>query len=483
MSKSGETPTLERVSTGIAGFDEALDGGIPARSITILAGEPGTGKTVFALQMLFAAARAGKTCLYCTTLSEPPMKIIRYMQLYDFFDEAVLAQGIALGDLGSTLRERGPDAALERLIELVDEHEPDLVVVDSFKAFHDLVDPQRQRTFVYDLAVNMAGWGTTTLLIGEYGEQEALALPEFGIADGIICMSTARNELNLIREIEVRKMRGTRFTTGVHFFEIHAGGVSFYPRVRGPDNPDPPVNARATRVSFGVAGLDHLLDGGVPGSSATVLLGGTGTGKTLLSLSFLVAGARAGEPGVLLSLEESAGQLRAIALGLGWDLAELERRGLLEIRYTSPVELSPDRFLWHALEAVDRLQARRLVLDSLSSLELGTPSQRRFKELVYALMRSLGSRGVTTVMPLEVPQLLGTTQVSGYGISFAADNLVYLRYTELQGRLHRAIAVLKARGIPHRTELCAMSIARGGVTVGEPLDELQGVLSGIPHKK
>jgi circadian clock protein KaiC len=223
-----------------------------------------------------------------------------------------------------------------------------------------------------------------------------------------------------------------------------------------------------------------MLGGGVPRASATIVQGGTGTGKTLLGLQFLLEGARRGEPGILFTLEETPGQLRGIAQGFGWDLRPLEERGLLTLIYVSPVELLTDWFLDRALQEVELRGARRAVLDSLTSMAIGVLSERRFKELVYAFTKHFRARSVTLVMNMEIAELLGSAQLSGYGISFATDNVVQLKYVELEGRLERAISVLKARGVRHSTDVRRMGLESSGVEIGSPFKGLRGVLTGLP---
>ncbi|MBA2660894.1 MAG: AAA family ATPase [Bradymonadaceae bacterium] len=483
---NSQTPSLKlpRIATGIERLDAIFDGGFPAQSVNVIAGEPGAGKTVLILQTVFEAARQGKKCIYFTTLSEPAVKLIRFMQLFEFFDAALLQEHIVLADLGSVLRTQGAEAALAMLTARVEEHDPELVVVDSFKAIQDRVEPERRRTFVYDLAVTMTSWGATTLLIGEYTESEIITLPEFAIADGIVQLRAARSDLNTIRELEVRKLRGSSFVTGTHFFDIVAAGIDFVPRVRAPDlSLSPPSNSNTstpTRSSTGTPGLDSILRGGWPANSATVVVGGTGTGKTILGLKFLVEGARLGQPGVFLALEEAPDQLRATARGFGWDLEALEKAGLLVIYHIPPIEISTDRFLLEARAVVEASGARRVVLDSLTSLALGAISDKRFMELIYALTKHLRRAGVTSQMNLEVSELLGTGQISGHGLSFAVDNVLYIRYVEARGRLNRAMTVIKARGIEHATELYEMTITKDGVQIGRALSDLQGVLTGLP---
>jgi circadian clock protein KaiC len=476
--------TLERLSTGSAALDMILGGGIPAGSVTVVAGEPGSGKTVFTLQTLFHHARQGKKCVYFTTLSEPAMKVIRYMQLFSFFDARLIEARVVFADLGSTLRSGGVEHALAQMIQRVESEEPDLVAIDSFKAIHDLLPSAGQsRAFVYDLAVSMAAWGATTLLVGEYTPQDVGIAPEFAIADGIVRLTTERQELTTTRQLEVLKLRGANYATGRHFFEMGADGLTFYPRVRTPEMAgEPPVDL-GDRVATGVAGLDALLSGGLPRASATMVEGGTGTGKTLLGLHFLLEGARQGEPGILFTLEETPAQIRAVARNFGWELAPLEAQGRLLISYTSPVELFTDRFLDVVRRQIERVGARHAVLDSLTSMSLGVPSERRFRELVYALTKHFRAAGVTPLMTMEVAELLGTAQLTGHGVSSTADNLILLRYVEVDGRLERAVSVLKARGTSHATELRRFMIDGRGAHVGERFQDLRGVLTGIPRSE
>ena len=475
------TTPIERLTTGSPALDSILGGGLPVRSVIVIGGEPGSGKTVFTLQVLFHLARQGKKSLYFTTLSEPALKLIRYMQLFSFFDQRLLDERITFVDLGSELRAEGAESALKQVISRVEQEEPDLVAIDSFKAIHDLLgEPARGRSFVYDLAVQMAGWGATTMLVGEYTPEDTDTHPEFAIADGIIRLKSERQELTAVRAMEVLKLRGTDYVTGQHFFEMNRDGLAFYPRVRAPEwTTGAPVSSD-DRVSTGVEGLDQLLHGGFPRHSSTVVSGGTGTGKTLLSLHFLVEGARRGERGIYFTLEETPEQLHSAAAAFGWDLQALEAQGLVTVTYTSPVEMSTDKFLNAVRRQVEAEGAQRAVLDSVTSLALGAPSERRFRELVYALTKHLRAARVTLLLTMEVAELLGSAQLTGHGVSSLTDNVVLLRYVEMEGRLDRAMSVLKARGTKHETELRRLGIGAQGFEVGPPFTEFRGVLTGVP---
>lgn len=474
-------PDFERLTTGSAALDLVLGGGIPIRSVNVIAGSPGAGKTLFSLQMLFALARQGRKGLYLSTLSEPSLKLLRYMQQFSFFDESLIGREAVFADVGSAFRREGAMATLAEITGRVEREEPAIVVVDSFKAVRDVIgDAAALRTFVYDLAVHMAGWGATCLLVGEYTEDETENDTEFAVADGIIRLTNSRHELAAIREVEVLKLRGAAYLTGVHFYEIDRHGLSFFPRVRPPDVEADGPPPSPERVSTGVAGLDAMLGGGLPRSTTTIVLGGTGTGKTLLGLQFLLDGARRAEPGILFTLEETPEQLRGIARSLGWDLEAFEASGLLAISYVSPIELSTDRFLDRARREAQERGARRAVVDSLTSLSLGISSERRFKELAYALAKHFRAAGITLSLNLEVADLLGSGQLSGYGLSFAADNVLQLKYVEIEGRLERGLSVLKARGVRHATDVRRLAVEREGVVVGSPFAGLRGVLTGLP---
>ena len=480
MTNQVKFAELQRLSTGSAALDAILGGGLPERSLSVIAGDPGAGKTVFTLQLAFHLARQNKRAVIFTTLSEPSLKLLRYMQQFAFFDAELVSGRIAFVDLGSALLAEGPERALEVVRKHVEQHEPALVVIDSFKAIHDLLEPTgpASRRLVYELAVWLAAWGATSLLVGEYSRDEMARLPEFAIADGIIRLASEPQELTSFRQIEIHKLRGARYATGRHFFEMSRDGLTFFPRVRAPEFEDDGGVMSRERVTTGIAALDAAFDGGLLRSSTTLLEGGTGTGKTLLGLRFLLAGIEQGEPGVHFGLEETPDQLRGFSAAFGWDLVGPEKQGLVRLNYTSPVELSTDRFLDQAREEVAKLGARRVVLDGLSGLALGVPSARRFKELVYAAARHFRAAGATVYMTLEIKELLGSGHLTGSGISSLADNVILLRYVEVKDRLERAVVALKARGSAHDSAIRHLSIDASGPHIGGPFNELRGALSG-----
>lgn len=467
---------MEKLKTYIDGLDDVLHGGIPEFAVTVVTGEPGSGKTVLTLQTMFNNAKRGLKCVYFTTLSEPAPKLMRYTQMFDFFQEELIGENFRFVDLGSALREGGPEKVMERLVRVVETEQPDIVAIDSFKAIHDLVkNVEAARVFVYDLAVQLSLWSVTTFLVGEYTPEEISQSPEFAIADAIITLGTETAELTSLRELQVRKLRGSGFNSGKHFFEIDTSGFRLYPRVGTVESIQDSAKQEPSRT--GIAGLDEMLHGGLPYRSATIVEGGTGIGKTLMGLHFLTQGAAEGEKGIIFTFEETAEQLQDVAEGFGLKIGEGSD---VEIVYAAPVELLGAKWQALAREHIERSGAKRVMIDSISSMAMGLVSERRFKELIYTTVKMCRAMGVNLIMTMEVPELLGSTVLTGHGISSIADNIIMMRYVEVESRVKRAIAILKMRGTSHENELREFKITDRGISMGDPFKHFRGVLSGMP---
>lgn len=477
MSDGDGRAWLEWMSTGQPKLDRLLGGGIPSESLTVVAGAPGTGKTIFALQMLFSAARQNKKCLYVTTLSEPAIKLLRYMQLFTFFDERLLDQVIVMKDLGTTLQSGGAKAAFAELSELSERVQPDMIVVDSFKAIHDLIaDPMEGRISIHDAAVYWTAWGATTLLVGEYTADDIRTQPEFAIADGILEFSVNHDNLMALRQFEVQKLRGAAYVPGRHFLEITPNGMQLYPRIAAPRSVTTDLRIMG-RIGSGVPGLDELFNGGLRSGTSVMVEGGTGTGKTLFGLHFALEGVRSDEPVLWITLEESAAQLRGVAASFGWDLEAAEGRGQLRILEFSRIEVSPEQLLDRVRDTVAEMHARRLVFDGLTAAAAGMSSIQRFQNCIVALVKHMQQAGVTLLLTAESVTLLGSAELSGLGLASVADSLLLFRYIEAKGHLERAVSLLKARGVRHTTELHQLRISDAGLEVGQPMPHAIGALT------
>ena len=476
--RRAQTQGLELLKTGVPNLDDILGGGIPVYSVNLVTGSPGCGKTILMQQMAFSLAGPQRKCIYFATLSEPSFKLIRYQQQFNYFDAGKLGEDIHFIDIGSVIREQGVDEALATINDHVQKHDAAVVYIDSFKALHDLTTSKvAARQFGYDLAVQLAAWGCTSFLVGEYTEHEIQNEPVFAIADGIIHMENTKQGMQNVRTLNVTKMRGRKVFTGDHPFGISDDGITVFPRVTTPSSPEP-VEIGDVRLSSGIPGLDEMLEGGYPRSSVSLVVGGAGSGKTLTGLQFVVQGIEAGEPGLMVTFQETPSHLASVARGFGWDLEALQASGLLRVLYTSPVELSVDEHTALIKDAIQELGAKRVVIDSLMDIEIATPDKVRFKDYVYSLVNYFRGQGITSLLTNEIPELFGSLQLSSAGISFISDTVILLRYVEMESALTRAISVLKMRGSDHDKSLREFRITSNGMEILERFEQTTGILQG-----
>ncbi len=471
---------IRRLATGVPGLDELLGGGIPEYSFNLMAGTPGSGKTTMAHQIMFALVSPERRALFFTVLGEPPLKMLRYQQQFPFFDAAKINQSIKFVNLASDLLDGDFDRVLAHIEAEVQAFNPALVFVDSFRSVvqsakaPDAGNSGLQR-FVQQLGMQMTSWLATTFLIGEYLTPEAESSPVFTVADGILWLSQQVHRDSMVRKIQVVKMRGQAQSLGVHTFRINDNGLEIFPRAVVKAGHDVTI-AGDRRLSMGVPVLDQMLGGGLPAGYSLLVVGPSGSGKTVLATQFLAEGVRAGEPGVIAAFEKSPNQL------LSMQLSGLVASGKVGVINTRTLDLSLDEILNDLIVMINRMQAKRVVIDSLSGFELTLASVFRedFRESLYRLVAVLTDMGVTVLMTAELEDQYTSLRFSSYGNAFLADAIVMHRYVELQGRLERVISVVKVRGSAHSKEIRFFEIGDDTVSIGAALSQYQGILSGQP---
>jgi circadian clock protein KaiC len=453
----------DRMKSGNREADYILGGGFPVNSINIIMGHPGSGKTIFAEQLIFDNAADDRPILYFTTLSEPLAKVVRYLQGFSFFDETKLGSQVIYEDIGGVLAREGPGALLPLLENAIRTLSPKIIVIDSFKAVHDLTPSTGdRRRMVYELTALLTAYGTTAFLLGEYTEDDILLYPEFAVADGIVEMSRRRLGSRDERYLRVYKLRGSRYLEGAHAFRITEAGLDIYPRLVSPSIPEG-YEPASERISTGIAGLDTMLDGGIWRGNTTLLAGPSGAGKTTIGLQFALEGARQGEPTLYMNFQENPSQLARTIRNLGVDPEEAQARGL-DLVYASPVELQIDSIIVDMFRRIRQKHVRRLVIDAIGDLASAATDPQRLHDYLYALVQHFAVSGITSVLNLET----AGNAISGVGIqnamSYLSDNVILLT-TGGEERTRRAVRVLKTRGSAHDTRVREVEITARGLAV------------------
>jgi circadian clock protein KaiC len=485
---------IRKLPTNVPGLDDVLGGGLPELSFNLIVGGPGSGKTTLAHQIMFANATADRPGLYFTIVGEPPLKMLRYQQQYSFFDPAKVNGIIRFVSLGADL-DQGLTAVLESIVRQVEAATPGFVVVDSFRSVLRVSRGAEEgalelQDFVQRLALHLTAWEATTFLIGEFTEPEAQDHPVFTVADSLIALSQRTERNSVVRKMRIMKMRGQSDLPGLHTFRITQDGLKVFPRIPKPEEEpsqrdvSQALAAAQERLSTGVSGLDEMLKGGVPRGYSVMIAGPSGSGKTVLAGQFIAEGVKRGEPGVIAIFEKRpAGYLQTTSLGR--DLDQMIRDGKVAIVYLRPLDLSVDETLYEVRETIARMQAKRVVIDSLSGFEMAvSPGFREdFRESLYRLVGVLTGLGVTVMMTLEIEDAYTALRLGPRENAFLSDAIILQRYVELDGVLRRVMTVVKVRGSDHSKDLRLYDVHSTGLTIGDRITLYDhGLLTADPMR-
>ncbi len=474
---------INQLPTGVPGLDRVLGGGLPEFSFNIIAGTPGCGKTTLAHQIAFANATVERPALYFTILGEPALKMLRYQQQYDFYDEAKMGTAIRFINLSEQVLKGDWNVVLNAIITEVEALNPAIVVVDSFRSlarkFKGGNGEMDLQSMVQRLAMHLTTWQATTFLLGEYSEAELSGDAVFTVADGIITLHQSVNRNSMVRKLQVLKCRGQATLPGMHIFRITNNGLHVFPRMLG-GNPERNQKRTGQQLSMGIPELDAMMHGGAPEGDSIMISGATGTGKSILSTHFIAEGLRQGEAAVVAVFEERPAEYAARAATFGFDFNTPQENNKLEILYLRPLDLTVDEALYDIMQAVQRVGAKRLVIDSLQGFEraLAPDFREEFEESLYRMFISLTGIGVTILSTLMMEESFTRSPTTNYSVSFLTDDIIRLRYAEIDGELRKILNITKMRGGDHSKEIRQYDITTKGLELNTTSDN--GLLTGVP---
>jgi circadian clock protein KaiC len=470
------------VRTGVPDLDVVLGGGLPEYSFNIIAGEPGSGKTTLAHQILFANASEDSRAIYFTLLGEPPIKMLRYQQQYSFYDTAKPGGAIEFVNLTQEVLENDFSTILDRITHEVTAVNPRFVVVDSFRTLIRKVatghtNELELQDFMQRLAIHLTSWQATTFLVGEYMSDEMRENPVFTIADGLIWLSQSADGNSIVRKLQVVKMRGEQPLPGLHTFRITSNGLEVFPRTFVVDAPDARPQSNSC-ISSGVAGLDEMLGNGIPEGDIMVVAGPSGTGKSVFASQFIAEGLRNGESSVIAVFGERPQTFEERSNSLGFGFPGYQKQGTLKLLHLHALDLSMDETVREILNAVSAIGAKRLVIDSLSGLEmiLAPAFRRDFRDSVSRMLLALTSAGVTIVATIDPPMLMDDLRIMTFEFPFLSDNIILQRYIEVDGQLKRILTVLKNRWGNHSKDIREYDITERGIEIGERITKYCGFM-------
>lgn len=475
-----------RISTGTAGLDEILFGGLPSRRLYLLQGDPGVGKTTLALRFLLAGIEHGERCLY-VTLSETREELTAVAAGHGWSLDDLSVYEMSAADSGfgeqdeNTLYVPAEVELGERmgaLLREVDRVRPSRIVLDSCSELRLLAQsPLRFRRQLLALKEDLVRRNCTVLLLENPTSVGGDPLLQ-SLVHGVVSMEQLSPLYGAERRrLRIVKMREVAFRGGYHDLVIRKGGVRVFPRLVASEHH---TSYAPELVSSGVEELDALLGGGLDRGTSTLLMGPAGSGKSSLATQYAVAAAARGESVAYFTFDEGIDLFMARAAKLGAQLVSEIESGRIAVKQIDPAELSPGEFASVVRTAVEEAGARVVVIDSLNGFLQAMPEEHFLTVQLHELLSFLRQRGVLTMLLLAQHGFLGRMDVP-VDISYLADTVMLTRYFEARGRVRKALSVVKKRSGNHEDTIREFAVTGKGLVVGEPLTGFQGVLTGVPQ--
>jgi circadian clock protein KaiC len=473
-------------STGVPGLDDILAGGLTRRRLYLLEGTPGSGKTTLALQYLIDGAKNGESVLY-VTLSETEEELRDVAESHGWS-----LDGIKIRELAPTEDALDPDeqntmfhpsevelaSTTKQILADVERLKPARVVFDSLSELRLLAGSAlRYRRQILALKQFFATRDCTVLLLDDLTATDH-DLQVQSIAHGVVLLEQLNPEYGgERRRMRIMKYRGVQFRSGYHDYVIHPGGLRVFPRLVAAEH-----RQRGTRskLASNIAELDALLGGGIEEGTSTLIVGAAGTGKSTLAAQFAVAAASRGQHAALFIFDESPDTLTIRCEQLNVDLLTHIDAGTVSLQQVDPAELTPGEFVQSIRTAVEEKDVKVIVIDSLNGYLNAMPAERHLTIQLHELLMYLGQKSVATILIGAHQGLIGAQMTAPVDATYLADAVILLRYFESNGEVRQAISVMKKRGSRHERTLRDFRLDGGRITIGGPLREFRGVLTGVP---
>lgn len=480
-------PVDDRISTGIEGLDTILGGGLSRNRLYLIEGDPGTGKTTLALQFLLKGVLLGEIGLYIT-LSETKAELLAVARSHGWS-----LDGINIYDLAIPEETVSPESqytiyhssevelgeTTKAIFDQVELLKPTRVILDSLSEMRlQARDPLRYRRQILALKQYFAGKQSTVFLLDDHTSETSDRLLE-SIVHGVIMLAQNSPGYGASRRnLFIQKLRGVKYLSGYHDYNIESGGIVIYPRLVATNLP---TDFDSNPVSSNVDGIDTLTGGGLDPGTATLIMGPAGSGKSTLAAQFAFAAAERGETVAFFVFDEGADTLLKRTSTIGIDIEKHVKTGRCTIKQINPAELSAGEFSFLVRQSVERDKAKVIVIDSINGYFYAMPEERYLTAHIHELLSYLSNQGVLTIMLLAQHGLIGANMPVPVDLSYMADTVLLIRYFEAVGQVRQAISVVKKRTGNHERTIREFRITSTGIEVGEPLKEFQGVLTGVPE--
>ena len=481
-----DQPLPPKAQTGVSGLDTILEGGLAVGHVFLLEGNPGTGKTTIALSFLLEGARQGERGLYIT-LAETARElrlgaashgwtIDDAIEIFELVPpESLLDANQHQSLLYSSDLELGETTKL--VFQAFERVKPTRVVLDSLSEIRLLAQSSlRYRRQILVLKHYFARQGATVLLLDDM-TSEQLDKTVHSVVHGVIHLEElAPNYGAERRRLRITKYRGQSYRGGYHDFTIRRGGIAVFPRLVAAEHR---ASFIRTVMTTDIPEFDALLGGGVEQGSSAVIIGPSGTGKSTVAIQFVVAAIARGEKAAMFVFDEELGLLFSRTRSMGIDLEALKNQGSLHIEQVDAAELSPGEFIARVRECIHVRHVKTVVIDSLNGYQAAMPEENALILHIHELLQYLNRQGASTFLTVAQHGLLGDMRTP-VDVTYLADTVILLRYFEAQGRVKRAVSVIKKRTGEHEDTIREFHVGHGGLKLGAPVTEFQGVLRGVP---